>query len=210
MYLCSKLFFRQATCVTVVELNILVSPYAIIFTVMDDQEPVNKIVPRNVSQLEIIRNHRNQSTLIAIIVGCAVGVLTSSQTGLITWLMGFCATAGVSWLMYEQFVNPVNRNRSSLKMSHSLYRERSTILIAILKAHGVMNYDNIKDQSQFLDKALVPTLQQMVQEGVVDEELDLENGQWRYKLSTDYVVIQTRLSIGKDLNQRMRDLEKQE
>jgi len=52
-------------------------------------------------------------------------------------------------------------------------------------------------------------LQQMVQEGVVDEELDLENGQWRYKLSADYVVIQTRLSIGKDLNQRMKDLEKQ-
>ena len=72
-----------------------------------------------------------------------------------------------------------------------------------------MNYDNLKDQSQFLDKALVPTLQQMVQEGIVDEELDLENGQWRYKLSADYVVIQTRLSIGKDLNQRMKDLEKQ-
>ena len=78
-----------------------------------------------------------------------------------------------------------------------------------MKAHGSMNYDNLKDQSQFLDKALVPTLQQMVQEGVVDEELDLENGQWRYKLSADYVVIQTRLSIGKDLNQRMKDLEKQ-
>ena len=37
----------------------------------------------------------------------------------------------------------------------------------------------------------------------------MENGQWRYKLSTDYVVIQTRKSIGKDLNQRMKDLEKQ-
>ena len=60
-----------------------------------------------------------------------------------------------------------------------------------------------------MDKALVPTLQQMVQEGVVDEELEMENGQWRYKLSTDYVVIQTRKSIGKDLNQRMKDLEKQ-
>ena len=124
--------------------------------------------------------------------------------------MGMIATTGVLWLIYEQFITSHNRNRSPLKMSNSLYQERSTILISILKAHGVMNYDNIKDQSQFLDKALVPTLQKMVQEGIVEEELDLENGQWRYKLSTDYVVIQTRLSIGKDLNQRMRDLEKQE
>ena len=209
MCLCSKLFFRQGTCVTLVELNILVFPYAIIFTVMDDQEPVNKLVPKNESQLKIIRNHRNQSTVIAIIVGCAVGVLTGSQTGLISWLMGCSAVVGVSWLIYEQFVNPTDKNTSLSRMSNSLYQERSKILITILEAHGVMSYDNIKDQSQFMDKALVPTLQQMVQEGVVDEELEMENGQWRYKLSTDYVVIQTRKSIGKDLNQRMKDLEKQ-
>ena len=210
MYLCSKLFFRQVTCVRVVVLSILISPCAIIFKVMGDLDTDTKIVPRNASQLEIVRNHRRQSTLLAVTVGCAVGVLTSSQTSVLSWLMGMVATTGILWLIYEQFITSHNRNRSSLKMSNSLYQERSTILISILKAHGVMNYDNIKDQSQFLDKALVPTLQKMVQEGIVEEELDLENGQWRYKLSTDYVVIQTRLSIGKDLNQRMRDLEKQE
>ena len=167
------------------------------------------MVPRQVSELELVRNHRRQSTVLAMTVGCAVGVLTSGQSGVFSWLMGCIATAGAAWLAYEQFFASTKDDKSGSKMSHSLYGERSTILIAIMKAHGSMNYDNLKDQSQFLDKALVPTLQQMVQEGIVDEELDLENGQWRYKLSADYVVIQTRLSIGKDLNQRMKDLEKQ-
>ena len=78
MCLCSKLFFRQGTCVTLVELNILVFPYAIIFTVMDDQEPVNKLVPKNESQLKIIRKHRNRvycySNNRRVCGGCANGV----------------------------------------------------------------------------------------------------------------------------------------
>ena len=190
-------------------MSILLAPYAIIFLNMNGRDPLKQMVPRQVSELELIRNHRRQSTVLAVTVGCAVGVLTGSQSGVFSWLMGCIATAGVAWLAYEQFFSSTKDGKSVSKMSNSLYGERSTILISIMKAHGSMNYDNLKDQSQFLDKALVPTLQQMVQEGVVDEELDLENGQWRYKLSADYVVIQTRLSIGKDLNQRMKDLEKQ-
>tara|TARA_Y100000589_G_scaffold147656_2_gene141172 strand:+ start:4701 stop:5318 length:618 start_codon:yes stop_codon:yes gene_type:complete len=192
----------------VVALTILPHSYAIIFIIMSRRDPLQQMVPRQSRELELIKNHRRQSTILAVTIGCAVGVFSSGQNGFFSLLMCCIATLGGFWLVYEQFFAPKHGINKSANMSNSLYGERSAILIRILKVHGAMNYDNLKDQSQFLEKALVPTLQRMVQEGVVDEELDVENGQWRYKLSSDYVVIQTKVAIGKDLNQRMKDLER--
>ena len=150
--------------------------------------------------------HRKRSTLVAGVVGCIVGLLVSSDASLMTWSIGIGAVFGVGFIVRRNQRNVGLQNESQRRLEVSLYNERKSILVGILRAHGTMSFENLKDQSQFMDQALIPTLQRMVHDGLVDEELTVDTGKWKYKLSSNFDKLTTQESIEDDINQRMQKL----
>lgn len=162
--------------------------------------------PEAEEMLQVQERHRKRSTLIAGVVGCIVGLLVSGNANLMLLCLLIGGIFGLKFVLKGKFQPYKLQTESQKRLEASLYDERKTILVGILQVHGNLNFEDLKDQSQFLDQALIPTLQRMVQEGLVDEELSVDTGQWKYKLSSDFHKLKTHQSIEDDINERMKKL----
>lgn len=184
--------------------------YAIILDYMPNISQDNDQLKDLLTLRELRKQHQRKSTVIAAVIGCLAGMLISGFTSIWTVLVGLTAIGGIYMLSTKVRVSWILPKKNSQKLSVSLYEERSAVLVRILSVHGILGFEDLKDQSQFLDRALVPTLQRMIQNGLVEEELHMDSGQWKYKLSSEFDRISTNQSIGDDINQRMKKLERKD
>jgi len=145
----------------------------------------------------------------SLAIGSVSGAVVSGlflHTTLLPEIFAGLSVVFVSWY----FIGVFSKKETPQKreMSESLFRERSTRVLAVLQQEGACTIEDLLDKTDFFEKALVPTLKKMVDLEWIEEELEMETGKWYFKISNQYHEIRTNQNIGRDLDSRLNELDR--
>lgn len=133
----------------------------------------------------------------AVFCGSTIGLIYLYQTVLLMYL--FAGLAGISTLSFTcLYFMPEPKKRNL-----ALESKREQAVLSSFKDRE-LTYEELKKSTGFHEEILLQTLKSLVDQELIVEELNMENSQWTYKVSSNFYLEQVNEGLDNDLESRMK------